>query len=435
MSSHDPSIVYLSAIANDLNLYFPILLIVIGTIGNLITFLIYTRVEFRRTSIGFYYSCLAVVDTVALYVGSIKYYIKAKYDYNLTTESVFACKFLTSSIYFLAQLSAWITVIASIDRLFSIVRPLHYSLIRRNKLQYVMVGSIFAVLLLLNGPNIMYLNVMESSGLELNSRDRDSEIPRMLSLTNIGNWNRSPRWNLSSSDLEGLSEPNDKTCEIDSTRSVIYNMHVADIIDLFAFAIIPFALMIFSSIVITKRLFEIKSKLKKHNLANKAAATRTNVVAPWSTATDPDNLVSYTNSEIASISAAIRRQSNLPVLAADEQPAEVSNQARKKSIVAKDKKIKVKGNSVNMKKEYQVSLTIIGMNLFFLLLNLPVSLSILVLNVIDAQLLLDGYNKAVGILIFTISNILSYIHFATPFFIHYGLNRNFRSKLKSIFFK
>ena len=135
MSSHDPSIVYLSAIANDLNLYFPILLIVIGTIGNLITFLIYTRVEFRRTSIGFYYSCLAVVDTVALYVGSIKYYIKAKNDYNLTTESVFACKILTSSIYFLAQLSAWITVIASIYRLFSIVRPLQYSLIRRNKLQ------------------------------------------------------------------------------------------------------------------------------------------------------------------------------------------------------------------------------------------------------------------------------------------------------------
>jgi len=52
----------------EINSIYPLILIPLGTIGNLIVIIIYTRKEFFNTSTGFYFAFSAIIDTLALYI-------------------------------------------------------------------------------------------------------------------------------------------------------------------------------------------------------------------------------------------------------------------------------------------------------------------------------------------------------------------------------
>ena len=51
----------------EINKIYPLILISLGTLGNTFTFFIYTRAELNKTTTAFYFSCSALIDTLALY--------------------------------------------------------------------------------------------------------------------------------------------------------------------------------------------------------------------------------------------------------------------------------------------------------------------------------------------------------------------------------
>ena len=129
-------------ISTILLIVYPIVLIIIGIALNGIIFFVYTRKALFKTSAGFYFSVSAVVETLALLLGSLKFAINNIFDYDMVTISTFMCKFMSSIIYILCQMSSWILVIISIDRLILIKYPYKFVGSRFIKIRMVFIISV-----------------------------------------------------------------------------------------------------------------------------------------------------------------------------------------------------------------------------------------------------------------------------------------------------
>jgi hypothetical protein len=305
---------------------------------------VYTSKCFKNTSIGFYYSCLAAVDTLALFIGCFKFHLHARADsFNITTYSLLSCKFFTSAIYILAQYSAWIIVFANIDRLILVTsNKVVKQTTRAKKLHVGLLVTLLIVILTLNLPNIVYLRVTRE---HLLNENNSHELVQ--------------------------------TCELGSAEAAFYNNNIGDIIDLLVFLLIPFVIMIVSSLLITRVIFRNRLNLKKHFGG-------------------AQNRYLFTTTATASSSSS------------------ANGQIRKKK-----------------KKDLHFSLTILGTNCLFLVLNLPICLVLLVRNLRRQEEFF--YETRVRLdLAFTFANIFAYVNFSSSIFINLLLNHIFRNRFKQM---
>ncbi|RNA08025.1 FMRFamide receptor-like [Brachionus plicatilis] len=301
-----------------LNLVFPLVLIPFGSISNIITVFIYQQKPFKNTSIRFYYSILAITDTLALVIGSVKFFLMATNLIGILTFSSLGCKFFITSVYILSEYSAWVLVITSIDRLISILNYPSFIFLKTKKFRYSSSLILFFVIFLFNYPSFIYLQITIE---QVNINNRTKEIYY--------------------------------TCELDSES--YYTNELRDFIDLLMFALLPFLFMIIANGLISYKI--IKSK----------------------------------------------------------------NKFRRKASLAQPKK---------RKKEYQLAITIIGMNFLFLILNLPICVIQIMRNLGETDYSLDvNYNIA-----YTIANILTYINFSSSLYINLLFNHIFKSRFKHIIF-
>ena len=146
----------------EINSIYPLILIPLGTIGNLIVIFIYTRKEFFITSTGFYFAFSAIIDTLALYFGSIKYaYLGFKREGMLDTSD-FMCKFFTFTIYALVAISAWTLVAINIDRLLYFYSTIIINHLHKIKWQTIIILIMVSIILLLNIPNLFFNKLKDS---------------------------------------------------------------------------------------------------------------------------------------------------------------------------------------------------------------------------------------------------------------------------------
>ena len=58
--NNDDYIKYLKKINDNINLYYPIVLIIVGFTGNCVSFAVYSRNRFAKSVTGFYFRCLSI---------------------------------------------------------------------------------------------------------------------------------------------------------------------------------------------------------------------------------------------------------------------------------------------------------------------------------------------------------------------------------------
>ena len=97
---------------------YPVLLLVLGSFGNLLSFCVLIRSNMRRYSTFCYLACLALVDIGVIMTFCFNFIPLYHFDTDIQ-EVPFACKLFAFSIYFLPQYSSWILVAVSIDRVIS----------------------------------------------------------------------------------------------------------------------------------------------------------------------------------------------------------------------------------------------------------------------------------------------------------------------------
>jgi len=104
--------------------YFPPIVVTVGTIGNLLSFVVLLRSRMRSTSVYFYLMVLACADTMILYVSAFKTWTRVVTGFELLYASDASCKiiFFLSLVSF--HLAAWIIVLITLDRFIVVWFPL-----------------------------------------------------------------------------------------------------------------------------------------------------------------------------------------------------------------------------------------------------------------------------------------------------------------------
>ena len=106
-----------TSIAIILKIY-PVLMLIFGSLGNLLSFCVLLRANMRRYSTFCYLACLALVDLFVIITFCTNFISLYHFNNDIQNES-FPCKLFAFSIYFLPQYSSWILVAVSIDRVIS----------------------------------------------------------------------------------------------------------------------------------------------------------------------------------------------------------------------------------------------------------------------------------------------------------------------------
>ena len=125
------------------------IIITIGTIGNILSFVVMIQREMRQTSTFFYLAALAVADTVVLFMSALKTWIRLFSGFEMLHISNLSCKVVTFSTYLSLHLSAWLIVAVTVERFIVVWFPLKAtSLCSAKRAKYTTFGIALAFFLL-----------------------------------------------------------------------------------------------------------------------------------------------------------------------------------------------------------------------------------------------------------------------------------------------
>ena len=132
-------------------------LLVFGSLGNILSFVVFSRPSICNSAPAFYFRVLAVADTLALNVGLWPKWLKDAFGIRLYSYTDVTCRIETYLKYVLPDFAVWILVIMTIERLVAVCRP---HLVRRIFTRAVIRGSLLTMILavcIINVPSI-YIN-------------------------------------------------------------------------------------------------------------------------------------------------------------------------------------------------------------------------------------------------------------------------------------
>ena len=153
--------------------YYAFSLIIVGTIFNLLTFIVLCRKKFRDTNERpalHYMRAMAIFDSLMLYGWNLDHYTFTVYGFELIVYTIASCKYVGFFNYFTRQVSAWLRVFISFDRFLSL--KYHYrTWFGRSKNVLIIIGSIIGVGTLFNLHIVIFACFYEPNGtMNVNSR-------------------------------------------------------------------------------------------------------------------------------------------------------------------------------------------------------------------------------------------------------------------------
>ncbi|CAF1225003.1 unnamed protein product [Adineta steineri] len=100
-------------------IYYPLVLVIIGTLLNLLTLIIFYRSTFRNTKkqpVIHYMRAITIFDIFMLYGWNLDHYLSSKHGFKLLSYSIATCKIFGFLNYVAGQSSAWLRVFICFDR-------------------------------------------------------------------------------------------------------------------------------------------------------------------------------------------------------------------------------------------------------------------------------------------------------------------------------
>jgi len=151
--------------------YYPLVLIIFGTILNLLTFIILCRTTFKNTSKRptlYYMRTIAILDIFILYGWNFDHYLEGSIGIKMDTYSIISCKFFSFMNYFTYQVSAWLRVLICFDRYLSLSR-LHRTWFSVSKNVLIIIGLILIIFILINFHFLIFVCYYENNHINIES--------------------------------------------------------------------------------------------------------------------------------------------------------------------------------------------------------------------------------------------------------------------------
>lgn len=128
-------------IGKAINLYYPPILIIVGTIGNILSFIVYVKPKYRGRTSPTYIAVMSVLDTIMLFLGLLQYWILFNFAPKSLTDA--HCKGMFFVVNFFGNFSHWLIVLFTIDRFLAVCLPVQSVSLRtmhRAKISLVVLG-------------------------------------------------------------------------------------------------------------------------------------------------------------------------------------------------------------------------------------------------------------------------------------------------------
>ncbi|CAF0816620.1 unnamed protein product [Rotaria sp. Silwood1] len=132
--------------------HYSLALVIVGTLLNILTFIVLCRSTFRNTKTRptlHYMRAMAIFDILMLYGWNIDHYLATMHGFTIQKLNIPFCRFFSFLNYFAAQSSAWLRVFVCLDRYLSLSR-LHRTWFSQSKNILIIIACIMGILLLLN---------------------------------------------------------------------------------------------------------------------------------------------------------------------------------------------------------------------------------------------------------------------------------------------
>ncbi|XP_046381339.1 neuromedin-U receptor 2-like [Haliotis rufescens] len=139
------------ATANLMWQIFPPILLVFGTVGNVLSIVVLTKKTMRKSSVSIYLTCLAVADLLALYSGLLRQWIIYTFKVDIRELHPVICKVNTWLLYVSLDLSAWILVSVTVERAISVWLPHRVKVICTKNVLAVNILVLVIILMSVNG--------------------------------------------------------------------------------------------------------------------------------------------------------------------------------------------------------------------------------------------------------------------------------------------
>jgi hypothetical protein len=130
--------------------YIMITFVVMGTMGNTLSFLVLMRRRMRKNSINFYLALLACSDTAVLYLSGFKTWLRVVTGFELLHVSDAGCKITIFLFMLMSHLSAWLIVLVTTDRFIVVWFPFKASRLCSLKRSRIIALILFIILILYN---------------------------------------------------------------------------------------------------------------------------------------------------------------------------------------------------------------------------------------------------------------------------------------------
>lgn len=173
--------------------YYPLTLIIVGTLLNLLTFVVLCRPTFRdvkKQPIIHYMRTIAIFDIFMLYGWNLDHYLSIVHGFILLTYSIPTCKFFGFLNYFASQSSAWLRVFISLDRYLSVSR-LHRTWFSHPKNVLIIITCIIAFFMVFNFHFLIFTCFYRPNG-SINPNAALYQIYPLWDYINLGVYNCLP---------------------------------------------------------------------------------------------------------------------------------------------------------------------------------------------------------------------------------------------------
>jgi hypothetical protein len=173
--------------------YYPLVLIIVGTLFNFLTFAILCQATFRNTkkwSTIHYMRVIAIFDILMLYGWNLDHYLTGAYGFALQTYSVPSCKFFSFLNYFAAQVSAWLRVFICLDRYLALSR-LYKTWFSHSRNVLIIITCIITFFIIVNFHFFAFVCYYRPNG-TVNSSARLYAVYPLWDYVNLGLYNCAP---------------------------------------------------------------------------------------------------------------------------------------------------------------------------------------------------------------------------------------------------
>ena len=134
-----------------LQLYFAPILLLIGTSGNILSFVVFSRPVLKHSPTSFYFRVLAVADNLSLNVGLWPKWMWDAFGILIYPVTDMSCRIQIYLGYTLPDCAVWVLVIMTVERMASVKWPHHGHIFTRRRLWMSVFITIF-VLAVVNIP-------------------------------------------------------------------------------------------------------------------------------------------------------------------------------------------------------------------------------------------------------------------------------------------